>query len=231
MYRFQVKAPTQNGEMIGLVGSIPQLGLWDIKKYLPLRTSGASYPIWWVDVAIDPSTLPNFEKSLYQNVESTEYKIEYKYVRVAANGKAQWESDTEVNRWVPVEAKYISAETPRLIVSDSAFGYVQSFPYGYLDNAIASTPATQKSPNQQQDGLKVLVIGSSVAMGCSAWLLNGWASQLGQALQEKYGHQLINRSQLGANVCSTIERFAAVVAPEKPNIVVIALSLPDSASS
>jgi len=225
MYRFQVKAPTQNGEMIGLVGSIPQLGLWDIKKYLPLRTSGASYPIWWVDVAIDPSTLPNFEKSLYQNVESTEYKIEYKYVRVAANGKAQWESDTEVNRWVPVEAKYISAETPRLIVSDSAFGYVQSFPYGYLDNAIASTPTIQKSPHQQQDGLKVLVIGSSVAMGCSAWLLNGWASQLGQALQEKYGHQLINRSQLGANVCSTIERFAAAIAPEKPNIVVIALSL------
>ncbi|MFN5728406.1 MAG: carbohydrate-binding module family 20 domain-containing protein, partial [Pseudanabaena sp.] len=40
MYRFQVKAPTQNGEMIGIVGSISQFGLWDIKKYLPLQTSG-----------------------------------------------------------------------------------------------------------------------------------------------------------------------------------------------
>ena len=36
MYRFQVKAPTQNGEMICIVGSIPQLGLWDVKKYLAL---------------------------------------------------------------------------------------------------------------------------------------------------------------------------------------------------
>jgi hypothetical protein len=104
MYRFQVKAPTQSGEMIGMVGSIPQLGSWDIKKYLPLRTSGDRYPIWWVDVEIDPLTLPDSEAK-------SEAKIEYKYVRVAANGKTVWECENEANRWVPIELDHINSST------------------------------------------------------------------------------------------------------------------------
>ncbi len=217
MYRFQVKAPTQSGEMIGMVGSIPQLGSWDIKKYLPLRTSGDRYPIWWVDVEIDPLTLPDSEAK-------SEAKIEYKYVRVAANGKTVWECENEANRWVPIELDHINSSTSTIIVDDQAFGYIPAYPYGYLEKAIALAPDS-KSAIPSPDGLKVLVIGSSVAMGCSAWLLKGWASHLGQALQEKYGHQLVNRSQLGANVTSTIERFTSVVAPEKPDVVIISLSL------
>jgi lysophospholipase L1-like esterase len=211
MYRFQVKAPTQNGEMIGIVGSISQFGSWDIKKYLPLRTSGDRYPIWWVDVEIDPLTLPDAEE-----------KIEYKYVRIDANGKAQWECEKETNRWVPIEIEHIGSKTSTIIVDDLSFGYVHPFPYGYLENAIAPEP---KPETYSQNGLKILVLGSSVAMGCSAWLLNGWANQLGQTLKEKFGHQLINRSQLGATVSSTIERFASVVVPEKPDLVIISLSL------
>jgi lysophospholipase L1-like esterase len=209
MYRFQVKAPTQNGEMIGIVGSIPQWGSWDITKYLPLQTSGDRYPIWWVDLEIDHLNLPN-----------PEAKIEYKYVRINAKGKAEWECEQDTNRWVPIELEHIGSQTSTIIVDDVAFGYVHPCPYGYLENAIAS-PAESPPKN----GLKVLVIGSSVAMGCSAWLLKGWASQLGETLKEKFGHQLVNRSQLGANVSSTIERFAAVVVPEKPDLVIISLSL------
>ena len=213
MYRFQVKAPTQNGEMIGIVGSISQFGSWDFKKYLPLRTSGDRYPIWWVDVEIDPLTLPD-----------SEGRIEYKYVRIDANGKAQWECEKDTNRWVPIELEHIGSKNSTIIVDDLTFGYVQPFPYGYIENAIASEP--ESSPEKDpQNGLKVLVLGSSVAMGCSAWLLNGWANQLGLTLKEKFGHQLINRSQLGANVSSTIERFASVVVPEKPDLVIISLSV------
>ncbi len=213
MYRFQVKAPTQNGEMIGIVGSISQFGSWDIKKYLPLRTSGDRYPIWWVDVEIDPLSLPDAEE-----------EIEYKYVRIDANGKAQWECEKETNRWVPIEIEHIGSKTSTIIVDDLAFGYIHPFPYGYLENAIASEPES-KPETYSQNGLKVLVLGSSVAMGCSAWLLKGWANQLGKALKEKFGHQLVNRSQLGANVTSTIERFSSVVVPEKPDLVIISLSL------
>jgi hypothetical protein len=199
--------------MIGIVGSISQFGSWDFKKYLPLRTSGDHYPIWWVDVEIDPLTLPD-----------SEGRIEYKYVRIDANGKAQWECEKDTNRWVPIELEHIGSKNSTIIVDDLTFGYVQPFPYGYIENAIASEP--ESSPEKDpQNGLKVLVLGSSVAMGCSAWLLNGWANQLGLTLKEKFGHQLINRSQLGANVSSTIERFASVVVPEKPDLVIISLSL------
>ncbi len=202
-----------NDNSIGIVGSISQFGLWDIKKYLPLRTSGDRYPIWWVDVEIDPLTLPDSEE-----------KIEYKYVRIDANGKFQWECEKETNRWIPIEKEHIGSKTSTIIVDDLAFGNVHPCPYGYLENAIASEP--ESSPEKDpQNGLKVLVLGSSVAMGCSAWLLNGWANQLGLTLKEKFGHQLINRSQLGANVSSTIERFASVVVPEKPDLVIISLSL------
>ncbi|MBD2177965.1 lipase [Pseudanabaena sp. FACHB-1998] len=223
MYRFQVKAPTQNGEMIGIVGSIPQLGSWDLQKYLPLRTSGASYPIWWVDFDIDPSSISNIASNSGSSESELDPRIEYKYVQVAANGKAKWETESAVNRWVPIEPEYINSKDSTIIVDDGAFGYIHAFPYGYFDKAIASP--TNQSSQITANGLKVLVLGSSVAMGCSSWLLKGWASQLGKALQEKYGHQLVNKSQLGANVTSTIERFASVVAPEKPDIVIISLSL------
>jgi lysophospholipase L1-like esterase len=212
MYRFQVKAPTQDGEMIGIVGSIPQLGLWDIKKYRQMHTSSDRYPTWWVDIEIDTLNLSNPED-----------KIEYKYVRIAVDGQVQWEDENSINRWVPIELEHIHSKTSTLIVDDSGFGCPHSFPYGYLSNAIAPIP--NQSDLNQSNKLKVLVIGSSVAMGCNAWLLKGWANHLEQALQEKYGCQLINRSQLGANVSSTIERFASVVQPEKPDIVIISLSL------
>ena len=214
MYRFQIKAPTQDGEMIGIVGAIPQLGSWDVKKYLPLNTSSDRYPIWSIDIAIEPLILTNPQ-------EHIEYKIEYKYVRITANGQVQWESDLDENRWVPIEPEHLDATTSTIIIDDGAFGYIQPFPYGYLEHPIASSPSLTSSLS----GIKVLVLGSSVAMGCSAWLLKGWASKLGQALEEKYGHQLVNHSELGATVTSTIKRFAAAVVPEKPDIVVISLSL------
>ncbi|PZU93406.1 MAG: lipase [Pseudanabaena sp.] len=211
MYRFQVKAPTQNGEMIGIVGSIHQLGLWDIKNCLALKTSGDSYPTWWVDLEINPLTL-----------SESETQIDYKYIRIAADGNVQWEQCG--NRWVPIEPDHIASQSSKLIVDDGSFGQTHVYPYGYLEQAIA--PKTQpQNQTTNQAPLKILVIGSSVAMGCSAWLLDGWANRLGRALQDRYGHQLVNRSQLGANVVSTIERFPSVFTAEKPDIVIIALSL------
>ncbi|OIP70088.1 MAG: lipase [Oscillatoriales cyanobacterium CG2_30_44_21] len=211
MYRFQVKAPTQNGEMICIVGSTPRLGLWDVKNRLDLNTSGERYPTWWVDL----------ELSLLASQES-EPRIEYKYVRITADGNVQWESDE--NRWVPIEREYLASQSSKLIVDDGNFGQTHTYPYGYLEQAIA-TKSQLQNQGANQDPLKILVIGSSVAMGCSAWLLDGWASRLGRALQDRYGHQLVNRSQLGASVTSTIERLPSVFTAENPDIVIIALSL------
>lgn len=201
MYRFQVTAQTKMGESIALLGSIPQLGEWHISNRILLQTSGERYPLWWVDVDIPYS----------------DSKIEYKYLKLSAEGEVIWESWGNENRWIPLEKE---AQENTLIVEDGWFGHLQPYPYGYWEK-----PLIQNPPLQTKDGLRVLVIGSSVAMGCSAWLLKGWAELLRESLAEKYGHQLINVSELGANVTTTMRRFESVVIPQKPDIVIIALSL------
>jgi hypothetical protein len=55
--------------------------------------------------------------------------------------------------------------------------------------------------------------------------LRGWVWLLEQALQQKYGHKLVNVSEVGANVSRTIARFTSIVTPEQPDVVIIALSL------
>ena len=207
MYRFQVRAHTQKGEFIGLVGSTPELGMWDVNKCVPLRTNGESYPLWWTDIEIDvPSSL---ESSYSQN-------IEYKYVRIRVDGSVQWEA-WGANRWIPIES---DLPPSTIIVEDGWFGYVQPSPYGYFKEPIA-----QKLLPKGEQGLKIAVIGSSVALGCNSWLLRGWAWHLEKALHEQYGHILVNVSEVGANVSTTIDRFPLVVAPEQPDIVIIGLSL------
>ena len=203
MYRFQVRAHTQKGQSIALVGSIPELGLWDVTKRVHLYTSGDNYPLWWADIEIE---------------SSSQQTIEYKYCLIRADGSVQWEA-WGANRWIPNE----SEEPPStIIVEDSWFGYVQPSPYGYFKEPLAKTNLV---PKGGKEGLKIVVIGSSVALGCNSWLLRGWAWHLEQALHQKYGHIIVNVSEVGANVSTTIDRFPLVVTPEQPDIVIIALSL------
>lgn len=207
MYQFQVIAHTQTGESIALVGSSPELGSWDITRCIRLCTSRDRYPLWWTDTAID----------IQPDTESIDtQKVEYKYVKFDANGFGRWES-FGCNRWIPIEPDDRSGT---IVIDDGAFGYLQPYPFGYLQAPKIATP----DPESPQ-GLKIMVIGSSVAVGQKAWLLEGWASRLGESLQAKYGHRLINVSEAGANISRTIERFGSVVTPEQPDVVIIALSL------
>ncbi|MEH2214736.1 DUF1796 family putative cysteine peptidase [Nostoc sp.] len=212
MYRFQISAYTQTGESIGLVGSTPELGLWDISKCVHLRTSGDRYPLWWTNIDIQESADVS-----RQATSCLRQKVEYKYVRLDANGNARWESLLDTNRWIPIES---NNRANTIIVDDGAFGYLQPYPFGYIEN-----PAVRIPVDEDSEGLKIVVIGSSVALGHKAWFLQGWVWLLAQALQQKYGHKLVNVSEVGANVSRTIARFPWFVTPEKPDIVIIALSL------
>ncbi|MEH2368684.1 DUF1796 family putative cysteine peptidase [Nostoc sp.] len=212
MYRFQISAYTQTGESIGLVGSTPELGLWDISKCVHLRTSGDRYPLWWTNIDIQESGDVS-----RQATSCLRQKVEYKYVRLDANGNARWESLLDTNRWIPIDS---NNRANTIIVDDGAFGYLQPYPFGYIEN-----PAVRIPVDEESEGLKIVVIGSSVALGHKAWFLQGWVWLLAQALQQKYGHQLVNVSEVGANVSRTSARFPWFVTPEKPDIVIIALSL------
>ncbi|CAN1211766.1 CBM20 domain-containing protein [Tumidithrix helvetica PCC 7403] len=211
MYRFQIVAFTQAGDSIGLVGSTAELGQWDVAKCIRLRTSADRFPLWWTDTAID------FQETL--NLGDCQ-KVEYKYVLFAADGSVSWEALGQ-NRWIPLHPKDCSRT---LVVDDGAYRYLQPYPFGYMEDAMVDS-AVELVPAQQSEVLKIAVIGSSVAWGQKAWLLKGWAGLLGEALQQKFGHQLVNLSEVGANVSRTIERFSGAIAPKKPDVVIIALSL------
>jgi hypothetical protein len=209
MYRFQIIGHTQTGESIGIVGSTPELGLWDITKCVHLNTSPDRYPLWHTDIDIKSSL------ALRQHTGDRQY-VEYKYVYIDANGIAEWEA-LGCDRWIPIDPDHQSS---KIVVDDGAFGYLQTYPFGYYEEPVVKIPSEKKS-----EGLKIAIIGSSVAKGHKAWMLKGWASQLEKSLQQKYGHQLLNLSEAGANVGRTIARFPSVVAPEQPDVVIIALSL------
>ncbi len=216
MYRFQISARTQTGESIGLIGSTPELGQWDVSKCVRLHTNAEIYPLWRTvpDIALSSA----FEITNSDGSSPTDLPpVEYKYVRLNADGTARWES-WSANRWIPIAP---ADQSRTIVVDDGAFDYWQPHPFGY---SLEETPATPP-PVPGANGLKILVIGSSVARGQKAWMLQGWASLLGDALEQKYGHQLVNVSEVGSNVGRTIARFPTVVAPEKPDVVIIALSL------
>lgn len=119
MYQFQVTAYTQAGESIGIVGSTPELGLWDITKCVHLRTSGDCYPLWWTDQEI------NFQPSLSLN---NYQRVEYKYVRIDAKGHGQWEA-MGANRWLPINPE---EQSGTIVVDDGAYGYLQPYAFGYF---------------------------------------------------------------------------------------------------
>jgi len=200
MYRFAVRANTVCGDTIAIVGSIPELGEWNAAKALRLTTNAQLYPIWSTASEVD--------------LRKSEVKrIEYKYVKIDGVGSVHWEAQGN-NRWVPVEDEVIT-------VDDGAFGFVQAWPYSFptVDpGRISSGPA-------KEGGKKIVVIGSSVALGCSSWLRQGWAWHLGQALSKQFGHELVNVAECGSNVKRAIERFPNVVVPEKPDFVIVGLSL------
>lgn len=214
IYRFQIRALTEPGETVALVGSIPEMGCWDLEQRVTLQTQPDCYPLWWVDLDLQGDDGSGPLDSLDPTAVAS--RVDYKYLRLKPDGQVGWEA-WGVNRWVPLEPGPLPSP---ILVEDGSFGTIPPYPYGYFAEPV---PETTTPPDRA--GLKVVVIGSSVAMGCSAWLLRGWAWHLGQALQQHYGHRLVNRAELGANVSRTIARFSSVVAPERPDIVIIALSL------
>ena len=202
MYQFQIRANTDLGSAIVLVGSPTELGAWQVDNAIFLRTHKSLYPLWQTPQPIQ--------------ITSTN-QIFYKYLIRQADGSLWWEAGN--NRQVPADGEQA------IMVDDGGFGYMQPYPYGYELDSLIEQPLPSHNLNSGKAGLKIAVIGSSVAAGQKAWLRHGWVKLLGDRLGLDYGHQVINLSEAGANVDRTIHRFPDVVAPLQPDIVIIALSL------
>jgi len=151
-----------------------------------------------------------------EKIEIESESINYKYLILKRDGRVEWEMGE--NRWVPRDS------SSEITIDDGSFGFIQPYPFGYnLHPQSSQLRPSQLSQNQK--GLKILVLGSSVAEGHKSWLMQGWVSLLADSLEQKFGHQVINVSEAGADINRTIARFPEVVTPETPDIVIIALSL------
>jgi Starch binding domain len=75
---FEVKALTEPGENVYVVGNRPILGEWQPERAFGL--DGTSYPVWTARVQLEPRA-----------------QIEYKYVRKNADGSFTWEAE-QANR-------------------------------------------------------------------------------------------------------------------------------------
>ncbi len=71
---------------------------------------------------------------------------------------------------------------------------------------------------------KIIVFGSSVALGVGATNLQGWAYKLSQAISA-YGYTYQNLSIGGNTTKNLIDRFYTDVVPNKPDVLMIAVSL------
>jgi lysophospholipase L1-like esterase len=219
-YQFHIVAQVRMGEAIGLCGSIPELGSWDPGRCLRLVGGGDGSLDWSGEVRIAPATI-SLDRMASESVSPNAMmpdgpgeRMEYKYVRLGRDGSVRWEAPGP-NRWAPVEA---GPPGSTIIINDGVFGEIQAWPYGIF----AEFPPEEKPGDS--GNRKVAVIGSSVAAGFNAWLVRGWAWRLREALRA-LGIDLANVSEPGANVVRTIQRFPEVVPPERPDVVVIGLSL------
>ena len=72
---------------------------------------------------------------------------------------------------------------------------------------------------------KCVILGSSVARGEGATDFNGWANQLRAVLESRGSWIVVNKSIGGDMTANLLERWERDLLPEKPDVVVIALSL------
>lgn len=73
--------------------------------------------------------------------------------------------------------------------------------------------------------MKLAIFGSSVALGVGAPELNGWGNQLKTLLESKGTWSVVNQSVGGDNTTKLLARIDQDLLPEKPDAVIIALSL------
>ncbi|KAK3343986.1 glucan 1, 4-alpha-glucosidase [Lasiosphaeria hispida] len=83
---FTERASTSWGQTIKLVGNHPTLGNWNPSNGVALSAAGytSSNPVWAISVVLPVGT-----------------SLQYKYVNVAADGSAKWESDPNRSLTVP----------------------------------------------------------------------------------------------------------------------------------
>ena len=99
IFKLAVKnSRTQPGDKVLVVGNHPALGSWQIPNALLLKTSSQEFPMWSVDVKLEPGAM-----------------LEFKFVMQGSDGGVTWEGGDNRNVLVPASASAgIKAEFDKL---------------------------------------------------------------------------------------------------------------------
>jgi len=209
---FKVCAHTNFGDELVLVGESAALGDWDPRaKGVRLSTTPAEYPVW--------STAP-----LKCSVGPS--PLEYKYVRLLADGGTEWEVNGE-NRKLLANMSRESAKDVKsaqdFVVDDGRFGQVPVEMCGY--------PASTKLGEallmgRAASGPQLLILGDEVAAGSGAWCLGGWSKKLVADLHGRFGYGCCARVGRDMDVYRAEKDFEEIVASSapKPLVVLVAFS-------
>jgi len=208
---FRVRAETSFGDSLVVVGSGETLGSWDPQgRGVALTTTPEDYPVW---------TSSPLEFQVGPGTPSPEYK----YVRLAADGSAEWEADG-ANRQVPsclgAEA---AAEKGQLhmIMDDGDFGKVLTHSFGF---DAGCRPAATCDVVGSAGGPSLLILGDSITAGHGAWRYRGWAAQLCGALRDRFGYSCRSAAEEGAHVWKALSDFPALLGSSRPSVVVLGFS-------
>ena len=88
IFKLAVKnSRTQPGDKVLVVGNHPALGSWQIPNALLLKTSSQEFPMWSVDVKLEPGAM-----------------LEFKFVMQGSDGSVTWEGGDNRNVLVPASA-------------------------------------------------------------------------------------------------------------------------------
>jgi len=203
---FLVRGQTNFGESLGLVGSDPALGSWNVNNAIALTTSSCQYPSWVVG-PLDVS-LP----------------LEYKYIK-RENGEGVFWEEGEKNRNIPNDPAAFKAGKA-LVIDDGSFNYIQPEPFAYLEGTNVPSPGSKlPALPSSPEGLRVVVFGSSVAAGHKAWLFRGWAEMIGETMHSRFGHGFVNAGIEGINTERGLQLYSEKVAPLQPDVVILAFGL------
>jgi hypothetical protein len=99
IFKLAVKnSKTQPGDKVLVVGNLPMLGSWQIPNALLLKTSSQEFPMWSVDVKLEPGAL-----------------LQFKFVMQGSDGSVKWEGGDNRNVLVPASASAgVKAEFDKL---------------------------------------------------------------------------------------------------------------------
>lgn len=116
-------------------------------------------------------------------------------------------------------------DNARLFYLTQAYNGFTAGLYIYSSETTSWTSLQSGNGNSQSTSFnnKILILGSSVAYGTGATSNHGWGYMLTTALSGTYN--IVNKAIGGDTTTLCINRFYTDVVPEKPSVVIIALSL------